>query len=55
MSEPCPFCNGDGWHAGMEHNPGCTGERCVEPCPVQVQVKCGHCEGSGYADDGDGR
>ena len=50
VSEPCQFCQGDGWHSETEHNPACTGDKCVEPCPVEVQVICRHCEGSGYAE-----
>ena len=49
MIEPCPFCSGASWTVESEHNPECTGERCVEPCPVPVQVVCGHCDGSGHA------
>lgn len=48
VREPCPFCNGDGWHMTTEHNPACTGERCVEPCPVPGQEQCENCQGSGY-------
>lgn len=46
--DPCPNCGGQGWTAEMEH--GCDGdeERCAYTCPVQVQVGCGHCEGTGY-------
>ena len=49
MSEPCPFCHGDGWTVESEHNPACAGdgEKCHEPCPVQVQVKCENCGGVG--------
>ena len=54
MSERCSFCNGDGWHSEMEHNPACTGDKCVEPCPVEVQVECRNCEGTGRVGGLDG-
>jgi hypothetical protein len=47
MSEPCPFCHGDGWHSETEHNPGCTDTKCQQPCPVEVQVECRNCAGTG--------
>jgi hypothetical protein len=31
----------------MEHNPACTDTKCVEPCPVEVQVECRNCGGVG--------
>jgi len=51
MSERCRFCGGDGWHSESEHNPACTGDKCVEPCPVEVQVICKNCNGSGREGD----
>lgn len=51
MSEPCPFCGGDGWTVEIEVNPNCTVERCAEPCPLQVAVPCRNCDGTGEARD----
>ena len=53
MSERCSLCFGDGWTTETEHNPECTGARCVEPCPVEVQVTCPRCEGSGRTPEGE--
>jgi len=51
VSEQCRFCNGDGWYSETAHNPACTGDKCVKPCPVEEQVICRNCEGTGREGD----
>lgn len=47
----CPDCDGRGWDTEVESAHGCDGtpEGCAATCPVpvQVQVQCEYCGGSG--------
>ncbi len=46
----CPACQGDGWTVEMDHDPSCDGN-CTTKCPIQVQVLCEHCRGTGKIPD----
>lgn len=43
----CDYCGGRGWYSETEHGPGCTTERCEQPCPVERMVECPTCVGRG--------
>lgn len=48
MSErECDYCGGQGWYGEPEHGPGCTSDKCEQPCPVELRVECPSCCGSG--------
>ncbi len=43
----CPQCNGDGWFADT----GTATDAQGLPEPIQIQVQCAFCEGSGSVTD----
>ena len=46
-AERCGPCSGDGWTVEAVHACGGDERRCAVECPVEEQVQCGHCGGSG--------
>ncbi len=46
-AERCGPCGGDGWTAEAVHACGGDEHKCAVMCPVEEQVQCPFCEGSG--------
>jgi DnaJ-class molecular chaperone len=51
LTEPCEKCNGQGWFEDCDSGHGCDGTEadCVRNCPIpiQIQVECEWCFGTG--------
>ena len=43
----CPFCSGEGYRVEMAHACGGDEKVCQSTCPIQEQVQCESCNGSG--------
>lgn len=43
----CNCCNGSGATIGSDHHPECGGTSCDDLCPIEVQIQCQYCKGTG--------